>query len=170
MLDTFWFDDLSYGYPGPNEQTAWDRESYTSGRFADHHRRLRGGDRHRLRSRLAGARAAHHRQRARPALPALDGLRAGSACAVDRGPRQGLCRSGGMGSWLYWGDCHVGMEPYLGSLAAIDAVDKPAADPVTVRALTDFPGDTYRRMRTDWLFPNSGTEPRMGAAHWQKWQ
>jgi hypothetical protein len=33
----------------------------------------------------------------------------------------------------------------------VDEVDKPAGDPVTARALADFPGDAYRRLRVDWL-------------------
>ena len=59
----------------------------------------------------------------------------------------------GARTWLYWGDAHVGIEPYLGSIEAgnVDEIDKPAADAVTARALVDFPGDAYRRLRVDWL-------------------
>ena len=59
----------------------------------------------------------------------------------------------GARTWLYWGDAHVGIEPYMGSIEAgnVDQIDKPAADPVTARALVDFPGDAYRRLRVDWL-------------------
>jgi hypothetical protein len=67
----------------------------------------------------------------------------------------GVCRELGMSSWLYWGDCHVGMEPYCGSLdETIREIDKPSSDAVTARALADFPGAVKRRLRVDWLFPH----------------
>ena len=64
------------------------------------------------------------------------------------------CQRHGMSSWVYWGDCHVGMEPYLGGVAAtnIRELDKPVGgSAVKARMLVDFPGDTYRRCRLAWL-------------------
>jgi hypothetical protein len=82
-----------------------------------------------------------------------------------------VCHGLGLKTWLYWGDCHVGIEPYLGSLTdgKLDEVDKPAGDAVTARALTDLPGDIYRRFRVDWLHTHVAASDRTPARMMAKW-
>lgn len=168
VLDTYWFDDIGYGYPGNNEHSRWDWESYT----------------------LAAGPSQVQAFTADTGIPfdpvwlvnlprAIDGVPDPRYLAWMHWVRDRLkpfissitdvVHDAGAQAWLYWGDCHVGMEPYGGSLETFDQVDKPSADPVTLRALTDFPGDTFRRMRTDWLFSHTARDPRSPARHWQKW-
>ncbi len=168
VLETFWFDDLSYGYPGASELGPWDWESYT----------LAAGP----------AQVAAFEQDTGIAFDpqwlvltprTIDAVPDPRYLAWMRWVRDRLkpwlaangqvVKDAGMRSWLYWGDCHVGMEPYGGSLAALDELDKPAGDPVTVRALTDFPGAVTRRMRTDWIYSYTATQPRMGRHHRDRW-
>ena len=168
VLDTYWADDIGYGYPGPTEHAAWDWESYT----------MAAGP-----AQVAAFEADTGiafdpawlvcTPRTIDAVPdsryttwmtwVRDRLKPFIDAHTD------TIRQLRMRSWVYWGDCHVGMEPYGGSLRSFDAVDKPSADPVTVRALTDFPGPTRRRMRTDWLFAHTARQPRMPELHWRKW-
>lgn len=169
VLDTFWADDIAYGWPGRTEQGGYDWESYT----------LAAGP---------AQIAAFEKQTGIAFDPAwlvcpprtIDSVPDPRYLTWMGWVRDRLkpfiaahCKAIadlGMRSWVYWGDCHVGMEPYGGSLAAFDEVDKPSADPVTARALADFPGTTYRRMRSDWIFGPTGRDPRMPARHWQKWR
>lgn len=169
VLDTFWADDIAYGWPGRNEQGGYDWESYT----------------------MAAGPTQVAAFEAETGIAFDPAWLVWTAKTIDSVPdprylkwmgwlRDRLkpfiaahCKAItelGMRSWVYWGDCHVGMEPYGGSLEAFDEVDKPAADPVTARALTDFPGNTYRRMRSDWIFGSTGRDPGMPARHWQKWR
>jgi len=68
-----------------------------------------------------------------------------------------MCRRHGVGLWHYWGDAHVGVEPYLGGLEAggISDIDKPCWGSefcaTIMRTLTDFPGPAKRRTRLCWL-------------------
>ena len=68
-----------------------------------------------------------------------------------------MCRRHGVELWHYWGDAHVGVEPYLAGLEAggIAHIDKPcwgsAACATIMRTLTDFPGPAKRRTRLLWM-------------------
>lgn len=156
-LHTYWFDDLGFAYPGPTPQGAWDWESYT---LAARPETIK------LFTQETGIefdpewlvmppktiemapdrRYVEWMQWVRPRVEKW------MARATS------VLRKHNMRSWLYWGDCHVGIEPFLGSLAAggVQEIDKPTSDPVTARALVDFPGDQiYRRLRVVWLFDHS---------------
>jgi len=168
VLDTFWADDIAYGWPGRTEQGGYDWESYT---LAAGPTQIAAFEKQtgiafdpvwlvcppRTIDSVPDPRYLKWMTWVRDQLKPFIAAHCKTLSAL------------GMRSWVYWGDCHVGMEPYGGSLAAFDEVDKPSADPVTVRALSDFPGATYRRMRTDWIFGPTGRDPRMPARHWQKW-
>ncbi len=160
VLDTFWFDDLGFAYPGPTPQGVWDWEAYT----------------------LVGRpeRLARFEQAAGITFDPRWLVNAPHTIEADV-PREYLqwmswvhpqmnawlrqaseaCRKHGVKSWLYWGDCHVGIEPFLGALTEgrLDQTDKPAGDPVTMRALCDFPGDTFRRFRVDWVYAHKVGNP-----------
>lgn len=68
-----------------------------------------------------------------------------------------MARRHGVALWHYWGDAHVGVEPYLGGLEAggIEHIDKPCwgspACATIMRTLTDFPGPAKRRTRLLWM-------------------
>ncbi|MBT4823285.1 MAG: hypothetical protein HON70_46715, partial [Lentisphaerae bacterium] len=168
VLDTFWADDIAYGWPGSNELGSYDWESYT---MAAGPAQIAAFEKRtgiafdpswlvwtaKTIDSVPDPRYLAWMRRVRDSLKPFIGAHCAKVADL------------GMRSWVYWGDCHVGMEPYGGSLQAFDEVDKPAGDPVTARALTDFPGNTYRRMRSDWLFGPTGRNPGMPAKHWQKW-
>ncbi|MEW6356082.1 MAG: lacto-N-biose phosphorylase central domain-containing protein [Planctomycetota bacterium] len=153
-LQVYWFDDLGFAYPGPTPQGAWDWESYS-----------------------LAARPENQKLFTEETGIAFDPewlVMPPKTIEVAPDPRYlawmgwvrarvekwmvkptDLVRKHSMKSWLYWGDCHVGIEPFLGGLAAgkVEQIDKPCSDPVTARALVDFPGENvYRRLRVQWLY------------------
>jgi len=169
VLDAYWADDIGYGYPGPTEHASWDWESYTLAAGTTQVEAFQEDSGIAfdpawlvcLPRTIVAVPAPEYLAWMRWVRDRLKGfIAAHTKTVADLGLR----------SWLYWGDCHVGMEPYGGSLERFDEVDKPAADPVTVRALTDFPGPTFRRMRVDWLFPHTGRRPRTAGRMWCKWR
>jgi len=169
VLDTYWFDDIAYAYPGPNEHSRWEWESYalTAGASQITAFQAETGVRFDpewlvlLPRSIDAVPDARYLTWMRWIRDRLKTFIAANAAVV---------RESGMRSWLYWGDCHVGMEPYGGSAALMDELDKPAGDPVTLRALTDFPGSTVRRMRVDWLFARSGTDAYVPGRFRRKWR
>ena len=170
VLDTYWFDDLGFAYPGPVPQGGWDWESYTLAAHPENQRRF---------ARDTGIafspewlvmaprtiELAPHRNYLAWMAWVQKGIRVWMPKATD------IIRKHGMTAWLYWGDCHVGIEPFLGSVSAgkVDEIDKPAGDAVTARALVDFPGDTYRRMRVDWLHGHTVSTPKSPARFRTRW-
>ncbi len=169
LLDTYWFDDIAYAYPGPNEHARWEWESYTLCAGSRQVARFEAetGIRFdpqwlvRLPSALEAVPDSRYLTWMRWVRDRLKPFIAANTAVVRRA---------GMHSWLYWGDCHVGMEPYGGSADLVDELDKPAGDPVTLRALTDFPGKTMRRMRVDWLSARSGTDPAAPVRFRRRWR
>ncbi len=169
VLDTYWFDDLAFAYPGSTPQGAWDWESYTLAAHPEVQERF-------------------HRETGIPFDPAwlvmpprtIEVVPAPGYLAWMEWVQGALkpwlarvgeaCRGAGAASWLYWGDCHVGMEPFRGSLAAgIGEIDKPVADPVSARALVDFPGEARRRLRVEWLFPRVAASDTGPERLWKCW-
>ncbi|NOY79418.1 MAG: hypothetical protein GXP31_00285 [Kiritimatiellaeota bacterium] len=169
LLDTYWFDDIGYGYPGPNEHARWEWESYTlgAGKYQVARFEAETGIRFdpqwlvRLPSAIEAVPDTQYLAWMRWIRDRLKPFIAANAAVV---------RQAGMRSWLYWGDCQVGMEPYGGSAELVDELDKPAGDPVTLRALTDFPGKTMRRMRVDWLSARSGADPVAPGRFRRRWR
>ncbi len=154
VLDTYWFNDLSFAYPGPTPQGTWDWESYTFAARPETHLRF-------TRDTGIAFDPAWLVMAPRTIDVVPDPRYLAWMSWVQRELKPWLaraaqvCKAHGVSSWLYWGDCHVGMEPYRGSLeGTLREIDKPAADPVTARALVDFPGQTLRRLRVEWLFPS----------------
>ncbi len=170
-LETFWYDDLAYAWPGGNPQGGYDWESYTNA--------ARPENQHTF-SEETGI-AFDPRWLVMPPrtldVPPQPEYLVWMTWVQER-VKPWMCRATdvvhahGIRTWLYWGDCHVGIEPFLGSLEAgnVDEVDKPAGDPVTARALVDFPGDVYRRLRVEWL--HAHVVGRADAADWLagRWQ
>jgi len=170
VLDTYWFDDLGFAYPGPVPQGGWDWESYTLAASPENVKRFTAATGIQFDPRwLVMAPRTIELPPDRRYLAwqkwVQDEIRKWMAQAAAVPARHGMT------SWLYWGDCHVGIEPFLGSLTAggIQEIDKPAADAVTARALVDFPGEVYRSLRTDWIFPETCTDPRSPARLKQHW-
>ncbi len=152
VLDTFWYDDLGFVWPGRTPQRAYDWESYFAAARPEHQQAFTqqtgiGFDPRWLV-------LAPKTLNVPPPIEYIawmhwvqEQLKPWMRRATD------VIHDHGARTWLYWGDAHVGIEPYMSSIEAgnVDEVDKPAADPVTARALVDFPGDAYRRLRVDWL-------------------
>jgi len=173
VLDTYWYDDLGYAYPGPTPQGPWDWESYT---FAAHPANQQAFEKD------TGIKVDPRwlvlAPRTIDVVPPPEYLRWSEWVQARMKPwlrrATDVPHSLGMRAWLYWGDCHVGMEPYLSSLTAgkLDELDKPAADPVTARALADLcdiaPG-LVRRFRVDWLFTDRVSQPREAERMRAKW-
>lgn len=152
VLDTFWYDDLAYVWPGANPQGRYDWESYFAAARPENQQ---------LFTQQTGIpfdpRWLVLAPRTLDVPPPIEyvawmhwvqeQVKPWMRRATD------VIHEHGARTWLYWGDAHVGIEPYMGSIEAgnVDQIDKPAADPVTARALVDFPGDAYRRLRVDWL-------------------
>ncbi|NOZ23850.1 MAG: hypothetical protein GXP25_22455, partial [Planctomycetes bacterium] len=163
-LQVYWFDDLGFAYPGPTPQKAWDWESYTLAARPENQR---------LFTRETGIEFDPEWLVMPPkTIEVVPDQRYLAWMKWVRGrvakwmvKPTDLVRKHGMKSWLYWGDCHVGIEPYLGSLDAgkVEQIDKPSSDPVTARALIDFPGkNVYRRLRVQWLFDHLVPTARCG--------
>ncbi|MGC9318498.1 MAG: 1,3-beta-galactosyl-N-acetylhexosamine phosphorylase N-terminal domain-containing protein, partial [Armatimonadota bacterium] len=152
VLETFWYDDLAYAWPGGNPQGGYDWESYTNAARPENQRRFTEETGIEFDPRWLVMPPRTLDVPPRPEYLAWmqwvrEHVKPWMRRATD------VNHALGQRTWLYWGDCHVGIEPYLGSLQAgnVDEVDKPSGDPVTARALVDFPGDVYRRMRVEWL-------------------
>ncbi|MCD6351894.1 MAG: hypothetical protein J7M26_07235, partial [Armatimonadetes bacterium] len=173
VLDTYWFDDLGYAYPGPTPQGTWDWESYT---FAAHPRN------HKLFEKETGVRFDPRWLVLAPytlaSVPPAEYLRWVEWVQAKMKPwlRQatGVPHSLGMKAWLYWGDCHVGIEPYLSSLTAggIDEIDRPSFEPVAARALAglaDVAPQVKRRFRVDWLFSDRVSDPAWADRLVRRW-
>jgi hypothetical protein len=152
VLDTYWFDDLGFAWPGRTPQGAYDWESYFAAARPEHQRAFteRTGVEFDPRWLVMPPKTLEV-----PPRPEYFAWMAWVQSGVARFMRRAtdVIHEHGARTWLYWGDTHVGIEPHLGSIEAgnVDELDKPAADPVTARALVDFPGDAYRRLRVDWL-------------------
>jgi 1,3-beta-galactosyl-N-acetylhexosamine phosphorylase len=152
VLETYWYDDLGYAYPGPTPQGIWDWESYTNVARPEHREAFTAATGIEFDPRWLVMPPRTLDVPPRPEYFAwMSWVQEGIRTWMQRATK--VCHDRGIRTWLYWGDCHVGVEPFLGSLTAgnVDEVDKPTGDPVTARALVDFPGDIYRRMRVDWL-------------------
>ncbi|NLO06029.1 MAG: hypothetical protein GX131_09420 [candidate division WS1 bacterium] len=170
VLDTFWYDDLAYVWPGANPQGGSDWESYFASARPENQRAFteETGIPFDPRWLVLAPRtldvappieyiAWMHwvQERVKP------WMRRATDVVHEHGAR----------TWVYWGDAHVGLEPFMGSLEAsnVDEIDKPAGDPVTARALVDFPGDAYRRFRVDWLYTHLVGRADGSARLRQKW-
>ncbi len=152
VLETYWYDDLAYAWPGLTPQHATDWESYTTAARPENQQAFTAATGLPFDPRWLVMPPKTLNVPPRPEYFAWMGwVQEGIKTWMQRATK--VCHDRGMRTWLYWGDCHVGIEPFLGSLTAgsVDEVDKPAGDPVTARALVDFPGDVYRRMRVEWL-------------------
>ena len=170
VLDTYWFDDLAYAYPGPTPQGVWDWEAYVYMARPERLARFQADTGIAFDPRwLVNAPHTIEAPAPREYLEWMYWVQP----RVDAWMRKAtdVVRKHGMDSWLYWGDTHVGTEPFLGSLDAggVEQLDKPAADPVTMRALTDFPGDPLRRFRVDWVFDHKAVSPRFSAQLRDQW-
>ncbi|MEA3401724.1 MAG: 1,3-beta-galactosyl-N-acetylhexosamine phosphorylase N-terminal domain-containing protein [Armatimonadota bacterium] len=170
VLETFWYDDLAFAWPGRNPQGGYDWESYTNAARPENQWRFTEDTGIEFDPRWLVMPPRTLDVPPQPEyLPWMQWvqehvkpwMRRATDVVHERGAR----------TWLYWGDCHVGIEPYLGSLEAgnVDEVDKPSGDPVTARALVDFPGDVYRRMRVDWLHSHLVARPDGAALYAGKW-
>ncbi len=171
VLETFWYDDLAYAWPGGNPQGGYDWESYTNAARPENQRAFTEETGIEFDPRWLVMPPRTLDVPPRPEYLAWmtwvqERIKQWMRRATD------MVYEHGMRTWLYWGDCHVGIEPFLGSLEAgnVDEVDKPAGDPVTARALMDFPGEVYRRLRVEWL--HAHLVGRADAAEWLagKWQ
>lgn len=169
-LDTYWFDDLAYAYPGPTDYRAWDWEAYVymarPERLAQFHKET--GIEFDPRWLVNPPRTIDQpvrREYLQWTYWVQPQVNAWMKKASD------VVRKHNMQSWLYWGDTHVGTEPFYGSLTTggIDEVDKPASDPVTMRALADFPGNQLRRFRIDWVHSHKAVSPRFAAQLRDQW-
>ncbi|MFW6156528.1 MAG: 1,3-beta-galactosyl-N-acetylhexosamine phosphorylase N-terminal domain-containing protein, partial [Armatimonadota bacterium] len=153
VLDTFWYDDLAYVWPGHTPQGEYDWESYFAAARPENQRTFteQTGIEFDPRWLVLAPRTLNEpppieyiawmhwvQERVKP------WMRRATDVIHELGAR----------TWLYWGDAHVGIEPYMNSIEAgnVDEIDKPSGDAVTARALVDFPGDAYRRLRVDWLY------------------
>ncbi len=170
VLETFWYDDLAYAWPGGNPQGGYDWESYTNAARPENQRAFTEATGIEFDPRWLVMPPRTLDVPPRPQYLAWmawvqEGVRGFMRRATD------VVHEHGARTWLYWGDCHVGIEPYLGSLEAgnVDEVDKPAADPVTARALVDFPGEVYRRLRVNWLHSHLVARPDGAALFGTQW-
>ncbi len=152
VLDTFWYDDLAYVWPGRTPQGRSDWESYFASARPENQRAFtqQTGIEFDPRWLVLAPRTLDTPPPAEYIAWmrwVQDQLKPWARRATD------VIHEHGARTWLYWGDAHVGIEPFMGSIEAgnVDEIDKPSADPVTARALVDFPGDAYRRLRVDWL-------------------
>ncbi len=152
VLETYWFDDLGYAWPGANAQGSSDWESYTNAARPENQEAFTAetGIEFDPRWLVLAPRTLN--------VPPPDEYVAWMRWVQSKvkpwmARATEVVRQRGARSWLYWGDAHVGIEPYMGSLTEgrVEEIDKPAGDPVTARALVDFPGDVYRRLRVEWL-------------------
>lgn len=172
VLETFWYDDLGYAWPGRNPQGGYDWESYTNAARPENQRAFEEETRIEFDPRWL---VMPPRTLDVPPEPEYltwmrwvqERLKPWMRRATD------VVHDHGVRTWLYWGDAHVGIEPYLGSLAAanLDEVDKPSGDPVTARALVDLPGGVYRRMRVEWLHSHlvaRADGPEVFARRWDR--
>jgi 1,3-beta-galactosyl-N-acetylhexosamine phosphorylase len=170
VLETYWFDDLAYAWPGSVPQGGYDWESYTNAARPENQRAFTEatGIPFDPRWLVMPPRTLEVPPRDEY-LAWMNWVQSGVNKWMARATQ--VVRDHGMRTWLYWGDTHVGTEPFLGGLEAgrVDEVDKPAADPVTARALVDFPGDTYRRLRVDWLHDHVVGQPSASASLRRKW-
>ncbi|MFO8082613.1 MAG: 1,3-beta-galactosyl-N-acetylhexosamine phosphorylase N-terminal domain-containing protein, partial [Armatimonadota bacterium] len=153
VLDTFWNDDLAYVWPGRTPQGAYDWESYFAAARPETQRLFteQTGIEFDPRWLVLAPRTLDEP----PPIEYIawmhwvqERVKAWMRRATD------VIHEHGARAWLYWGDAHVGIEPYMNSIEAggVDEIDKPSGDAVTARALVDFPGDAYRRLRVDWLY------------------
>jgi len=167
-LQTFFTDDTAYAWLGNMPGGGYEWDSYHFGSSPALQAAFR----------KATGRAFHPRMLVGTDIPQSPPLRAALDTADNRPPSDDLlahrrvvqqvtndwaravtdaCRRRGVELWHYWGDAHIGVEPYLGGLDAggIAHVDKPcwgSRDCATIlRALTDFPGPAKRRTRLRWV-------------------
>ena len=172
-LDTYWYDDLGFAYPGPTPQKAWDWESYTLAAHPDTIKQFEADTGIEFDPEwLVMPPKTIEMVPDRRYLAWMEWTRPRVAAWMAKAT--GVLRNHGMEAWLYWGDCHVGVEPYLGSLDAgrVNQIDKPSSDPVTGRALIDFSGtDVYRRLRVMWLhdhFVPRAKSPGLTETTWRR--
>ncbi|HUS80782.1 MAG TPA: lacto-N-biose phosphorylase central domain-containing protein, partial [Armatimonadota bacterium] len=170
VLETYWYDDLAYVWPGGNPQGGSDWESYTCAARPENREAFTTATGIEFDPRWLVMAPRTLDVPPRPEYFAwMAWVQGGVNQWMERATE--VCRKHGIRTWLYWGDAHVGIEPFLGALQAgrVDEVDKPAADPVTARALVDFPGDAYRRLRVDWLHDRIVGRPDAAQGLVAKW-
>lgn len=170
VLDTYWFDEIAYAYPGPTPQGAWDWEGYVWSAHPDNQSAFTretgiAFDPRWLVMPPRSIEVVPHRNYLRWMEWVQGKIKGWMRRAMDIPHRYG------MRAWLYWGDCHVGMEPFLSSITDgnVDEIDKPASDAVTARALVSFPGVVFRRFRVHWLHSHQVGVPRMSAVLHREW-
>jgi len=171
ILDTYWFDELAFAYPGPVPQGVWDWESYTLTARPERQREFTAETGIAFDPRwMAAPPKRIDVPPAREYLRWMEWIQAKVKRWMKRATD--IVHKHKMRAWLYWGDCHVGIEPYNGSLSAggVDEFDRPSADGCTIRALVDVPEKIFRRFRVDWLFWYSFTRenfPQLFFSHWK---
>lgn len=169
VADALEFDFLSYAYPGDTPQGFFERHSYTLAARPEAQERF---------TRETGVAFD-------PQWLVTPKLRIGAVpdpryltwmSWVQKGLLPWLSAAAaipakqGMQTRLYWGDGHIGMEPYLGSLdGRIEELEREAGGAASMRGLLDFPGDVRRRFRVEWIFPETAQSDASAADFLRKW-
>lgn len=169
LVDVFWFDGLSYAYPGERPQAGWDWNSYTMAARPE------------LQQRFAQETGiALDPQWLVPARPTIHAVPDPRYLAWMSWVQKSLVpwltqatavpAQFGMKCQVYWGDSHVGVEPYCGGLdAGIRELDRQTGSGAEMRMLVDFPGAVKRRFRLGWIVPKTAASDGTAgefATHW----
>jgi hypothetical protein len=170
-LDVF-FTDGGYPYPGPTPQGIWDWVSYCYGALNPDGQKLfeqQSGMKFDPRLLFPGEKGGLEDV---PSPEYLSWMRFKQEIVRQywRGI-SGAIHSLGVKLLWYWGDMHVGVEPYQNGLEdyGIDMIDKPCSSPVDMRCLTGFEGSSKRVFRTQWLFYHTLKKPSTAEFLWQRW-
>ncbi len=172
-LDTFFTDKLAYIYPGPIPGwRQWDFWSYAYGACPFAQARFEEVTGMKFDPRFF---VAEDQFINRPPNAGYLAWMKFKQDIVNRWAKRvmDVCHAHDVRFWFYWGDYHIGVEPYLGALdvAGINDIDiSEGQNAVKIRCGTDFSSKAKTGMRITWLRTKNLSKDNADVGLWRVWR